>query len=404
MHDLSMNFGSLFSGCGGFDLGFIARGFRPTAAYDINHDAVINYQANIAHSIYKVDLKDGVPGENKLHDIDVLIAGPPCQGFSTAGKRRLNDERNSLLTLTGTLACRVQPKVLIVENVAGSISGPHIKYWQALHMRMRLAGYRTHMIRCQATDLGMSQRRKRILFFAWRTERDIRFSHSILPAGKLKDSLTKLDGVYNHCPQALKLNTPEWKIARRIGPGQKLSNVRGGPNAVASWDIPEVFGEVTDSERMVLEMLRRLRRQKRKRSYGDADPVSYERLEKALGYQFKEHRGEKLVGSLIQKGYIRRVENSIDLVGTFNGKYRRFKWNGLSCTVDTRFGSPRYFLHPSEDRGYTVREAARIQGFSDNYIFTGSEQEQYRVIGNAVPPPIGSLAATFARQLLGHDV
>lgn len=104
--------------------------------------------------------------------------------------------------------------------------------------------------------------------------------------------------------------------------------------------------------------------------------------------------------SLIHKGYIRRTGDECDLVGTFNGKYRRLSWSEPSYTVDTRFGAPRYFLHPDEQRGFTVREAARIQGFRDDYIFHGNEAAQYRVIGNAVPPPLAVQAAEFTRQLL----
>jgi DNA (cytosine-5)-methyltransferase 1 len=173
--------------------------------------------------------------------------------------------------------------------------------------------------------------------------------------------------------------------------------VRGGKNAIATWDIPEVFGHITEHERTVLELLRRLRRQERQRDYGDADPVSLDRLEAALGNRF--HR---ILQRLIAKGYLKRVEGGIDLVGTFNGKFRRLAWDKPSCTVDTRFGSPRYFLHPTQQRGFTVREAARIQGFSDDYVFRGSEQAQYRIIGNAVPPPLGAMAAVFTKRLLGR--
>ena len=76
-------------------------------------------------------------------------------------------------------------------------------------------------------------------------------------------------------------------------------------------------------------------------------------------------------------------------------------WDKPSHTVDTRFGAPRYFLHPNEHRGFTVREAARIQGFPDDYVFHGDEKFQYRLIGNAVPPPLARLAAEFAAHLLG---
>lgn len=395
MYNGTLNFASLFSGCGGFDIGFIQEGFKPQAAYDWDSEAVENYKANVSENILNVDLTLGVPNDHKLQGIDVLIAGPPCQGFSTAGKRRIDDDRNHLLTLTGRLASRISPKVLVVENVAGALSGAHARYWNELDSTMRAAGYRTTTIRCQASDLGMAQLRKRVLFFAWKTSRDIDFDIPNLPASNLGLVLARLKNQKNHHPLLLCPESREWKIANRIMPGQKLSNVRAGVNSVATWEIPEVFGEITENERTVLEVLRRLRRQDRQRDFGDADPVSFARLEAALGGHFR-----RLVDGLIAKGYLRQVEDKLDLVGTFNGKYRRLSWDKPGCTVDTRFGSPRYFLHPSEHRGFTVREAARIQGFDDKYLFCGRESGQYRVIGNAVPPPLGRLAAKFAKRLL----
>jgi DNA (cytosine-5)-methyltransferase 1 len=393
----SLKFASLFSGCGGFDIGFIQQGFQPQAGYDYDSEAVQNFKANIHDNIYDVDITNGIPNEHSLYGIDAIIAGPPCQGFSTAGRRRVDDERNHLLTLTGYLAQRLSPKILVVENVAGALSGAHARYWNELDETMRLSGYRTTTIPCQVADLGMSQLRKRILFFAWKTQRDIDFTVPKLSAGDLRSALSDLSNQKNHHPSYLCPETREWQIASKIKPGQKLSNVRGGDNSVATWDIPEVFGEITEHERTVLEVIRRLRRQERQRDYGDADPVSIPRLEAALGESFR-----CLINELVAKGYLRRVGEHVDLVGTFNGKFKRLTWDKPSCTVDTRFGSPRYFLHPSQQRGFTVREAARIQAFDDNYIFYGSEQGQYRLIGNAVPPPLGALAAKFVKQLLGE--
>jgi DNA (cytosine-5)-methyltransferase 1 len=315
MKNRALKFASLFSGCGGFDLGFTAGGFQSSGAYDLDPDAVDNFRINVGRGVEQADLSNGIPNEDSLKTVDVLIAGPPCQGFSTAGKRMVNDDRNHLLTLTGTLALRVAPKVLIVENVLGSLSGAHAKYFEALDVMMKDAGYMTNLVRCQASDLGMPQVRKRILFFAWKTNREINFEMPKKEAGDLRSALAGANKAKNHHPKLLGLNTKEGIIAKRIKPGQKLSNVRGGSNAVATWDIPEVFGEITEHERTVLELLRRLRRQERKRDFGDADPVSLERLEAALGSQF-----HSLIVGLITKGYLRHVESGIDLVGTFNGK------------------------------------------------------------------------------------
>ena len=394
----ALKFASLFSGCGGFDLGFIQHGFQPQGAYDCDPEAVDNFRNNILGDIHNVDLTNGIPNEHSLYGIDALIAGPPCQGFSTAGKRQLNDERNQLLLLTGYLATRIKPKVLVVENVKGVLSGKHANYWNRLDKMMRSAGYYTKTLKCIASDFGLAQSRERVLLFAWRTKRDIDFIFPKSHPENLRSVLSSLKNKRNHNPKILCPESREWKIAQKILPGQKLSNVRGGKNVVATWDIPEVFGAVTNKERTLLTALRSLRRQERQRDYGDADPVSLTRLESRLG-----GNNRRLIDRLVSKGYLRYVGEKIDLVGTFNGKFRRLAWDKPSCTVDTRFGSPRFFLHPSKQRGFTVREAARIQGFDDNYIFSGTERGQFRVIGNAVPPPIGAMAAIFTKCLLGKS-
>jgi DNA (cytosine-5)-methyltransferase 1 len=391
-----MNFASLYSGCGGFDLGFISEGFNSVAAYDLDPAACLNFKSNVGEHVFNVDLINGIPNKQELDGIDVLIAGPPCQGFSTAGKRDVNDKRNHLLTHTGKLAIQVAPKVLVVENVPGALSGDHARYWDELTNLMQSVGYHTQTIKCQTSELGMAQERKRILFFAWKTKQHFDISLPTKEPENLRAALAGVRGLPNHNPKRLIRNSKEWLIAKKINPGQKLSNVRGGCNSVATWDIPSVYGEITEDERTILELIRRLRRQERVRKYGDADPVAFSRLENALGPQFMGH-----INQLLEKGYLRKKSHGVDLVGTFNGKYRRLEWDGPSCTVDTRFGSPRYFLHPSYERGFTIREAARLQGFEDDYIFKGSEQAQYRVIGNAVPPPLGALAAKISKQLLG---
>lgn len=146
----------------------------------------------------------------------------------------------------------------------------------------------------------------------------------------------------------------------------------------------------------MLEFIMRIRRQERRRDYGDADPVSVARLKK----QFKE-LAIPLSKSLLRKGYLRNVGTDLDLCHSFNGKYRRFQWEDKACTVDTRFGEAQLFLHPNEHRPFTVREAARIQGFPDDYLFDCNKRTAFRLIGNAVPPPMGRMVADFTKALLG---
>lgn len=392
----SLKVASFFSGCGGFDYGFVNDGFCSIGSYDIDPDAVRHLEANFCGPVYQANLENGIPNEGDFKKVDAIIAGPPCQGFSTAGKRDFNDERNHLLPLTAELAVRLNPKVLVVENVRGVLSGKHKEYWERLVTTMRDNGFRTHTLKINTLDLGLPQTRNRVLLFAWRTKNESTFSIPHTYDKTLFKTLSGVSKLPNHKPKLLRVGTTEFKIAQKIKQGQKLCNVRAGNNSVPAWEIPDVFGKTNAKERTVLEMVRRLRRTQRSRSFGDADPVSYQRLREALGGDFVA-----IVDSLINKGYLRTIGTEIDLAGTFNGKYRRLAWSQPSYTVDTRFGSARYFLHPNRDRGFTVREAARIQGFPDNYIFSGSEKSQYRVIGNAVPIPLSKFAANICKELLG---
>jgi DNA (cytosine-5)-methyltransferase 1 len=161
---------------------------------------------------------------------------------------------------------------------------------------------------------------------------------------------------------------------------------------VHTWQIPEVFGQTNARERRILEAVLRLRRRLRRRERGDADPVTANDLRRYLGHAVK---GDLNV--LVGKGYIRQIGNLYDLTNTFNGKSRRLEWNAPSHTVDTRFGDPRYYLHPDETRGFSLREAARIQGFPDDFVFAGPGRAQEVMVGNAVPPELGTRIAMLLR-------
>jgi len=386
-------FVSLFCGGGGFDLGLISKGFTPLAGYDLNEHAVKSYRDNVCPLVNRLDLSQDVIDLSKRPE--VVIAGPPCQGFSTAGLRDVEDKRNHLLPRAGELAISLQPRVAVIENVSAAASGEHSRYWDELQELFRAEGYRTNTLRCNAADLGMAQSRRRLLMFAWKTKRDGCFDIKGAGAARLDDILKGVEELPDHLPEPLEKDSRLQLIASRIGPGQKLCNVRGGPRAVHTWHIPEVFGKTTAEECSLLEFIMRIRRQERRRDFGDADPVDIKSIKKEFGVST-----EKLIKSLLIKEYLRRVDGYIDLTHTFNGKFRRFRWEDIACTVDTRFGEPQLFLHPNEDRPFTIREAARIQGFPDEYKFSGGKRDAFTLIGNAVPPPMGSFAASIIEGLL----
>lgn len=397
-----MNYVSLFSGCGGADIGFHRKGFKNIGSFDINSSALSVLEKNLKVPVYNIDLSKPVKINEYLKNkpVHVVFSGAPCQGFSTAGNRLYSDPRNNLLVRGGELALSIETQVFVSENVMGSLSGNLKDYWNNLEKLFISHGYSTDFVKINCLDIGMAQMRKRVLFFAWMdSSKKIKWPEKENPRN-LSDVLKNVEMAPNNLGFQISSNDEIVKIAKRIGQAQKLSNVRGGKRAIASWQIPEVFGEVNSDEEAILVSLRNLRRRNRLREFGDADPVKLELL-------IEEH-GEEVVShleSLVNKGYVRkRQHNKYDLTRTFNGKYRRLSMEEPCTTVDTRFGNPLYFLHPEEDRGFTVREAARIQGFPDDFIFEGSLVEMYRMIGNAVPPPLSVIVADIVRnQLLKNE-
>ena len=187
----------------------------------------------------------------------------------------------------------------------------------------------------------------------------------------------------NHEPKLIDENCVDYVIANHIPQGSKLCDVRGGNRSIHSWDIPEIFGHTSKNQRDLLTMIMVLRRRIRLRPTGDADPILPRDLRINLGWD-----PEAEIDNLIQLGYIRQKGERIDLSRTFNGKFKRLTAEGKSYAVDTRFGDPKYYLHYSENRGLSVRESARVQGFPDKFIFSGSIAGQFRMIGNAVPVPM----------------
>lgn len=388
----SPKFLSLFSGCGGLDAGFTKAGFVGALSVDIDETALAVHRSNLGCPTQKLDLTLEDPGLDTCTSIDVLLAGSPCQGFSTVGMRRLDDPRNSLLFVTPRIALKYRPKVVIAENVPGALSGAHRVYWDTLHQKMRGIGYQTLDLHVDSSNFGVAQKRRRVLMIAWLTDSSPNFAIEYSDKRVLSDVLINLAGLVNHVPIPLGETTADFKIASRIGQGQKLTNSRGGDLSIHTWHIPEVFGKTTKVEKNILSEVLKIRRQTRRRDVGDADPVSSKFLIKTYGAD--------AIAKLVDKNFLRKIGHYHDLTHTFNGKYRRQRMDAPSRTVDTRFGDHRLFLHPTENRAFTVREAARIQGFDDSFVFTGSTAQQFRMIGNAVPPPLAYGVAHLVRSLL----
>ncbi|RYD97620.1 MAG: DNA (cytosine-5-)-methyltransferase, partial [Sphingobacteriales bacterium] len=191
---------SLFSGCGGFDIGFKENGFKCLGAYDINPYVTDVHSKNLKGPVFVHDLNDlNLPG-NLPKDIDVVIAGSPCQGFSTIGKRMVNDPRNHLLLTGGEIAIKYNAKAFICENVPGSNSGEHKKYWEKLQHLLKSNGYITEMIQYSAYSFGVPQLRKRLILYAWKSDEHTTIELLSVPQKNivLKDILHGLENQQNH--------------------------------------------------------------------------------------------------------------------------------------------------------------------------------------------------------------
>ncbi len=367
-------------------------GFRPIAAYDIDPSAVEVYNSNLPAVAAVSDLAKTEP---EVKNPDVLLAGSPCQGFSTSGKRFVADPRNQLVFRAGLIALKLRPTVFLLENVPAALSGEHQRHWELVEGMLRWHGYNVRRFIAEGTESGLAQLRRRLFMVAWLGSDCIRFEPTKVKPFSLADALAGVESVADHEPIALKAGSREALIAARIPPGMKLCNVRASPAAVHTWNVPEVFGAVDAREIEVLLALMRLRRQDRRRDFGDADPVLPAVIARYLGRSVR-----KQLESLFGKAYLRRIGPYVDLWHTYNGKFRRPRWEAASPTVDTHFGDPILFLHPSQNRGFSSREAARIQGFQDDFIFRGSRRKRFEMVGNAVPPPMARRLAGFIREAL----
>jgi DNA (cytosine-5)-methyltransferase 1 len=389
--DAKLRYVSLFSGCGGLDWGFEAAGFRCVEAFEKDRSSCDTFEENFTAKMRRCDISNLCVNDfTTLSDADLLLAGPPCQGFSTVGKNDPDDVRNSLLTLTAKIAAKHKPRMVLIENVPGLLSARNADNFNNVVGILRDADYEVSHQLFDLHDFGVPQTRKRVIIVGRHRGPKVDLSLKSLPRQSLRNALEDLPEKHLGSVRTLSEQSDEHRIASQILPGQKLSNVRSGDNAVHTWEIPTVYGVVTDEEASLLETMVRLRRQNRQRDFGDADPVPFSALQKAFG-----SRALPIIKSLLKKEYLREIGDHFDLSRTFNGKFRRLEWEKAAPTVHTRFGQARFFLHPDEPRGFTYFEAARLQTFPDEFSFSGTEAQNFTMIGNAVPPK-------FAEHLAKH--
>lgn len=432
---------SLFCGCGGLDLGFHEAGFDIVYAADNDAAAISVYKRNIDANAY---VKDVCSAEfhsdlRQLPNVDVVLGGFPCQGFSKAGPKRQADERNFLYLEMKAAVAMLRPKVFIAENVDGLGQNFGGSYLRAIVNDFSQVGYRMEWRLVDAVAFGVPQHRRRILFvgvrndeasFPWpvsdhglpRRNGESQIAHStsdlfeegagqqrLLPARTIRDAIGDLAEI-GHVPDHLITN--KWpsgyaSIFKAIGPGQKLCNVRHADSSVYTWDIPEYFGVISQKQRSILETIAKYRRHKKYGDIPNGNPLPTDEIASLMGIAEVTQGDMDILSSL---GYIKELNGKFDLKGAMfcSGLFKRPSWDSPSPTVLTNFHNPRYFLHPEEDRPFSLRECARLQGFPDEFLITDQQSEVsledgYRLIGNAVPPPMSRVLAKSVFKALGRQ-
>ena len=426
---------SLFCGAGGLDLGFASEGFDLVYACDNDPAAIETYKRNIDSRAHLCDVTSPeFEGNVKaIGGVDVVLGGFPCQGFSKSGPKKSDDVRNKLYLEMRKAVMHLQPKVFIAENVDGLSQNFGGHYLRQIYTGFEELGYSVEYRILNAARYGVPQHRRRVFFVGVRDALRHPFNwpeptHTVVtrngesevfdslplspkvlsdkPPVTIRDAISDLRLLdANVADHRVVLKWPKRydQIIRKIGPCQKLCNVRFAPTSVFTWDIPEVFGKVTKPQIEVLETIGKNRRHKKYGSIPNGNPLAQDIIEGLSGLPDLT----KDLARLVEKGYLKEQDGKYDLKGAMfcSGLFKRPDWEQPSPTILTNFYNPRYFLHPTEDRPFSLRECARLQGFPDSFMFTDSESEQklkdgYRLVGNAVPPALAKLFGRSVTKLL----
>ncbi len=346
----------IFSGCGGMSWGLYKAGFKIIGALDSWDVALKTFTLN--HPDAKTfcgDITQYHPGHIReelgldREQLDCLIGGPPCQGFSKnvpSLYRFLEDPRNQLFNNYLDFVEELLPRTLVMENVAEIYNAFKGEVRKQITERLEKLGYRVHAKVLFGPDYGIPQRRSRCFFFATRT--------GLLPDFPLK----------THQKEG-------------------TSNLFGGIDGyISAWDAISDLPRLENGEG-ALEM-----------SYDKAPLNTFQSLMRGTNAVLYDHITRELKGvqferiKSIKAGQgIKDLPDHIRPKGGYSGAYGRLDFTGVAPTI-TRWvfhpGSGRYG-HPQQDRLITIREAARLQCFTDDFRFTGTYIEKAHQIGNAVP-------------------
>lgn len=335
----------LFAGAGGFSLGLCNAGFQVVGAFDNCDVAVRTHAANFNHPVYLEDLSK-ISGSELLSKIgmipgaiDLLVGGPPCQGFSVQRIGSDLDARNHLVLAFGRLVSEIRPRLFLMENVPGLLGKRGKALVEEFEAGLAGAGYQVIKMVINSAEYGVAQLRKRVVFAGWETgSRPFVF--------------------------------PE--------PTFSPSNFRTVSDALSSLPSPPL--DLTPHPDDILHRRTRLSTLNQRRIELIPPGGGMQDLPDDLKVNC-----HKLGADKIGHRYV----------------YGRLAPDRPSATITARFDSftRGKFGHSSEPRNITLREGARLQSFPDSFKFFGTQEEVAAQIGNAVPPLV---AETISRAAFEH--
>ena len=351
----------LFCGCGGLSEGFKLAGYTIVGGVDFNEPAIKTYNRNfpeakgICCDLLNMDSQRIIEEFGDLRDIDVIIGGPPCQGFSAANRYKIEgeDPRNKLFFFFFKFVDIANPKVVVIENVRGIITSNNGYAKNRIYEIFEARGYSVNHRILSASDYGVPQRRQRNFFVMIKNGQKFDF-----------DTLKKVS----------ELRTVEDAIGELYDHEDSNSND------------PFVLNSKPNTE------YRKYLRSKTNEILNHEVRYPAEKVQERISY-------------VPQGGNWQDVPEELwpsDRKNRHSSAYKRLDVNQPSCTIDTGNNHSNYF-HPLYNRLPTVREAARLQSFPDEFIFEGNRSEQYRQVGNAVPPLLAKAIADQLKGIIGDE-
>ena len=336
----------LFAGVGGMSLGFEQAGFEIVLANEYDNEIAESYKKNhpntkmIIGDITNLNL-DKIFSRYK-NKVDVIIGGPPCQGFSQKGKRKtIHDERNFLFKYYIKVVEMITPTYFVMENVPNILTAEKSYFKNEIEELFNKLGYNLEMRVLNAADYGEPQNRKRAFIIG------------------------KLNGVAPRLPEP-------------------------NLNKVTIWEAISDLAYLNSGEGKIVD------------DYKYPIKTNYQRKMRAKSILLYNHVATKHSIVALQRLAMIPPNSGKECLpqehltkSVYSGTWTRMNKDEVSVTITTRFDTPSSgkFTHPFLNRAITVREAARIQSFPDDFIFYGSKTSQMKQVGNAVPPLLAEAVA-----------